>query len=200
MTGQRLFEVPDGHGRFAFNSDGRTLLAECAGTAAGARAAQGYLHGHLRWCDVDNGEVRAEVPCLVAALEGQEFDGSHLRSPRGDVVKTVQDSPATPSRLEKAVTWLGLRWPFASVKQSVQLWDAATAQPIGELPGEASYWSPDGRAIAVVSNIFERPLFELWDVPPRKPLTWFLFGAALLGMSLLRLARNRVWRLRNTNA
>jgi hypothetical protein len=36
----------------------------------------------------------------------------------------------------------------------------------------------------------------VWDIPPRKSLSWFAAGAALLGLPIFTIARLRVRRLR----
>ena len=68
---------------------------------------------------------------------------------------------------------------------------------VGILPfgpyGDRWLTSPDGRTLAVMRSENE---VQLWDVPPRKPLAWFLAGAVLLALPPALLTRWRVRRLR----
>jgi hypothetical protein len=41
---------------------------------------------------------------------------------------------------------------------------------------------------------------EVWDIPPRKSLTWFVAGAALFALPAVVIARRRVRRFRKEAA
>jgi WD40 repeat protein len=57
-------------------------------------------------------------------------------------------------------------------------------------------WSPDGTSVAAASFSYERGTWCLWDIPPRKSLTWFAAGAAMFALPIAMIARRRVRRLR----
>jgi hypothetical protein len=79
-------------------------------------------------------------------------------------------------------------------KFTVFLIDPYTGRECGRIPAEAplwNAWSPDGRTLATKSH---RGI-ELWDIPPRKPWSWFLPLAAILVVPLVWLAQRRVRRL-----
>jgi hypothetical protein len=54
--------------------------------------------------------------------------------------------------------------------------------------------SPDGRTLAIPTE--RRDRVELWDIPPRKSLTWRAAGAALLALPIALVAWRRVRKLR----
>jgi len=57
-------------------------------------------------------------------------------------------------------------------------------------------WSSDGKLLAI-----SRPdSLTVWDIPPRKPLTWFAAGATLLALPTFTIACRRVRRLRRQAA
>jgi hypothetical protein len=53
-------------------------------------------------------------------------------------------------------------------------------------------WSPDGTLLAIAGET----MLAVWDVPPRKRLSWFAVGAALCAFPPFLIARRRVRRLR----
>jgi WD40 repeat protein len=65
------------------------------------------------------------------------------------------------------------------------------------IPAEWSFpvWSPDGCTVVTLDRHWGHAL-TLWDVPPRKPLTWFAAGAALLALPISLLAWRRTRKLR----
>jgi hypothetical protein len=104
------------------------------------------------------------------------------------------------SPLESTLESVRARLPVAQTigagHTSVGVYDASTGRYCGRVMdvhfGSAPLLSPDGRTLAVQR---EDLAIELWDVPPRKSLTWFLAAAALLALPLAWLARRRVRRL-----
>jgi hypothetical protein len=48
-------------------------------------------------------------------------------------------------------------------------------------------FASDGRTLAIRGD----GIVRLWDIPPRKPLAWFLAAAGLLAMPVAWLARRR---------
>jgi hypothetical protein len=65
----------------------------------------------------------------------------------------------------------------------------------GFTPSPELRWAPDGRSFAV-PNPPDANLWHVWDVPPRKPLTWLALAAAILALPLAGLAWRRSRRLR----
>jgi WD40 repeat protein len=73
----------------------------------------------------------------------------------------------------------------SGIKQLV-LYNLKTGQNVGVLPGGTlgDYWfSADGRTLAISGGDPNR--IDVWDLPPRKPLGWFLGLAGLLLMLTL---------------
>jgi WD40 repeat protein len=63
-------------------------------------------------------------------------------------------------------------------------------------PPRQSAWPPDGALIAVAG----KDTLSVWDVPLRRPLTWFAAGAALFGVPPFVIARRQVRRHRKEAA
>lgn len=55
-----------------------------------------------------------------------------------------------------------------------------------------SRWSPDGTLLAIAGN----EQVAVWDIPPRRSLSWFAVGAVLVALPPFLIARRRVRRLR----
>jgi hypothetical protein len=53
-------------------------------------------------------------------------------------------------------------------------------------------WSPDGTLLAIAGE----DELTVWDIPPRKSLSWFAGGAGLFALPLFVIARRQVRRLR----
>jgi hypothetical protein len=56
-------------------------------------------------------------------------------------------------------------------------------------------WSPTGETVAIFQSGSNNS-WQIWDIPPRKSLTWFTAGAALLALPIAVIARRRVRKLR----
>jgi WD40 repeat protein len=108
--------------------------------------------------------------------------------------------PALP--LKEWADWSGLRWQFDFPSQQfvIRLLDVQSGRWLGDIPAQ-SYtigWLSDGTALATQND--DGTEVFIWDIPPRKPLTWFLAVAASLALPLAWLARRRVRRLRRAAA
>jgi hypothetical protein len=79
-------------------------------------------------------------------------------------------------------------------EETYTLVDSATGQVLGRIPtqGYSQSFSSDGRLVALNDG----HVIRIWDIPPRKPVKWFVVAAALLALPLVWLARRRVRRLR----
>jgi hypothetical protein len=75
----------------------------------------------------------------------------------------------------------------------VDLLDAETGRRLGRVPGAADFlaWSQDGQLVAIPDAFHSAHRVTIWDVPPRKPLSWFLPLAALLAIPPAWLARRQ---------
>jgi len=64
-------------------------------------------------------------------------------------------------------------WP-----KTVELWDIGAGRKVATLPGDDDFaFSPDGELLAVRQD---GHTIQIWNLPPRKPLSWFLTVASLL--------------------
>lgn len=68
----------------------------------------------------------------------------------------------------------------------------ATALPGGDYNGSWGNLSSDGKLFAINDS----ETLRVWDIPPRKSLTWLATGAAIFGLPIAHLARRRVRKLR----
>jgi hypothetical protein len=102
------------------------------------------------------------------------------------------------------------RFGFSSARQQLigRLFDVHTHRVIGEirsqglplgsdfgrLPSMNVRWSADGKLGAVHESGTHE--FSIWDIPPRKSLTWFAAGAAILALPIAFVAWRRTRKLR----
>jgi WD40 repeat protein len=201
--GRLRLDVPDYTGRFAFARGGRVLAVECVGLASGWGRSK---EQRLRWWDVEAGrlladdEVESDAPGL--RFPWDRVAGA-LPSPDGRVVQgrrlVVVQRP-----LGQWAARLGLPWPVTtdSPRPAIRLWDAPSGRRLADLPCDAHgcWWSPDGGSLAVMESRLGGSAFQLWDVPPRRPVSWFFASAAALAIPLAALARRRTNRLRRAAA
>jgi WD40 repeat protein len=97
-----------------------------------------------------------------------------------------------PTRVEEWLVKLRLRKPTAAAAGLVHLLDPATGRELDEFVDPGEVWSPDGRTVAGGGP----GAVEVWDVPPRKPRTWWLALAGAAAVPVAGLAQWRVRRLR----
>lgn len=148
------------------------------------------------------------VPVIQGGVaESATGSFTHGLAPNG---KTLWVSSRFSDPLADWVAAQGLRWPFPRRDGfQVRFVGARSGKVIGYLPPNleeltygftqyGTYFSPDGALLLVADN---RGLI-IWDVPPRKPLTWFLAGAALWALPLVLLTRRtrRIDRQRDMSA
>jgi WD40 repeat protein len=82
----------------------------------------------------------------------------------------------------------------STFRPGIRLLDVNTGKQVSEIASVTRHvLSPDGRTLAVSTDSNST---ELWDIPPRKPLTWFALAAAVLAPALAGLAWRRSRRLR----
>jgi hypothetical protein len=66
------------------------------------------------------------------------------------------------------------------------VFDAKTGHEIAQIPDSPNnvHWSPDGRTAAFLRNTSAARSVSVWDIPPRKSLTWFAIGAVILALPI----------------
>jgi hypothetical protein len=125
--------------------------------------------------DADDGRVLKRIALGPACATGEA-------SPDGKLL-SVESSQT--DGLDVAWTWLSdhhLPGPKPN-RFNVDLFDAETGRRAQSLPSLRTFFAPDGRSI--ISMRDQSPtVLELWDVPPRKPLTWFAAAAGGLALPL----------------
>lgn len=80
-------------------------------------------------------------------------------------------------------SWLARLWPQKGQwTRQIHLFDVATASTLGTIPGspdERLLLSPDGKLLAQTSQ--DRKAIEVWEVPPRRPVTTLVLLSIVLG-------------------
>jgi WD40 repeat protein len=97
--------------------------------------------------------------------------------------------------------WLeqyGLSIDKFTFEPGANIHDAATGRHLGRVTGRLidAAWSADGLLLATLDD--QARYVRVWDVPPRKPLTWFVAGSTLFAAALGWLARRRARLIRAT--
>jgi hypothetical protein len=161
-----------------------------AGTLVGRSARTGALE----FLDPDTGTLRLSVN----HCEFHDVSPDH-RSLIGAI------SESDEGFLLSLLRRIGITWSRRSDDKLVwRLFDPVTAADLGEIcnsPWQSVrsfekhfQWSPDGKTLAVRDSR-DKSAWQLWDIPPRKPLTWFATGAVLLALPFALIARRYVRRL-----
>ena len=130
-------------------------------------------------------------------------------SPNGRVLIGFS-GPTADDLIARVARKLGFQWTQV-LKSEARFLDPATAHEIGAnrwigglgLGSGVEFtedeiaqllWSPDGAAL--ISKDRSTQTATLWDIPPRKSLTWFAAGAALLALPIALVAWRRTRKLR----
>jgi WD40 repeat protein len=185
-SGYERYSIPWVHlRRFAFHPNVSTLLIE-----------RDDPRHRLEWCEISTGMISRRVE-----VGGGNTGSSMWRlqlAPDGKRI-VVDRSSSEPGLFEQLADRLRVNWPFASPTRPSEccLYDVESGESLGVVPAEQACWSPDGQTLATPMNS-ERPFsaIGLWDIPPRKSLTWLAAGAAILALPIALIARRRVRRLR----
>jgi WD40 repeat protein len=91
---------------------------------------------------------------------------------------------------------VGLSWPFSAGElPAAELFAIHTGESLGFVAGQEFVWSQDGARLAAVGPSDDQTVL-VWDVPPRKLLTWFAAAAGLLALPVSLVAFWRARRLR----
>jgi hypothetical protein len=205
-------------GRIAFAPDGKGLVVVHAvpGSDQSYVAAGWDLEGQVRWSvPIGDGDVDAHFVGSLLEVTGIVDESGRVTTyldaadgrlryrrvtppnslphtlPGG---RTLQYADGTPQwdalrrRLDPWLNWL----PDRAAR--FHLLDVPTGRHLGSfLPGDGvQSITADGTTMAFVGGRH----IELWDIPPRKPLMWFLAAAGLLALPVAWLARRRARALR----
>jgi hypothetical protein len=104
---------------------------------------------------------------------------------------------------------VGIAWPSPSETSFIgRFYETASGRPLGVIQawdGEHENnqfhwtmdleWSPTGETLAIFQS-GSNNTWQIWDIPPRKSLTWFAVGAALVALPIALIVWWRVRRLK----
>jgi WD40 repeat protein len=166
-------------------SGGRLLFEECK------------MGIPLRCFDLSTGEVQFQLTNSYGKWSVSR-DGRIMFNP---------ESTSQASWLQDLFDQYLGSWPFTASSNDLVIYELGKGRrtcaiPLRQpsfswhVPEEMLYrWLPDRPAVAVY--VSDNPkVWEIWDVPPRKSLTWFTAGAALLALPIAFVSRRRSRRLR----
>jgi hypothetical protein len=93
-------------------------------------------------------------------------------------------------------------WFDQSLRLQIRLLEAETGRELGIVPaGTSNRFRPmlpgmiHNRQVLVIRDPENYQLLRFWDIPPQKPLSWFILGAAALAVAIAYGARRRLRRL-----
>jgi WD40 repeat protein len=200
------------------------LGSNSSGTTGGQYVCWDIADGHERWSVRDKVEVGTPVAggrWLAMSDEDPttgKSDAVVLDTNDGTVVNRIELGPnrwlvyagpdgrtllimsRQPLGLDLLRQWLaklGLPGQQPDETTHLELLDAATGRRMFSFSGDDVAYSADGQSLAAS---YSSGGLAVWDIPPRKPLTWFVVAAALLALPVAWLARRRVRRLRRAIA
>jgi WD40 repeat protein len=172
-TGRELLRVPTPF--FSLDPDGQSLLTQ---------PYEDTVTGWTVW-DVQTASVRF----LVSPPPGATTYTVAMVSPDGRIGGIYVGWPPGYPWAGWAKR-LGLIWPWADEprRHATALFDLATGESLGVIPDamNPSNWLADSKRVAALDEDFLN--VRIWEVPPRKPPTWFAVAAAVLALSLAGLA------------
>jgi WD40 repeat protein len=134
---------------------------------------------------------------------------AHLSQSNNGNFAIIRHAANSDSNIERLVRALGLKYPFAGsdLRINAAIFDVRTGEHLVEIPSVSEEivegirplvsldWSPDDKTLATLQS-GTLNVWNLWDIPPRKSVTWFAAGAALLALPIAFVARRRVRELR----
>jgi hypothetical protein len=191
-SGRELIRL-DGDHQMSLAADGETLMTYClqCGRQLGRLVAWNLSTGEIRWdrylAEIDAASLSGTLPGPLTLIKSHDSPWERLRLWAGRA---------------------GVNWPFAPSRRAYtsELVDVRSGRRVADLPFHSgrSFRSPSGLIAAV--DDFDLPSadlparVEIWDIPPRKSLTWFAAGAAFFALPLVVIACRRVRRLREAAA
>jgi WD40 repeat protein len=161
-----VFEVTDPLGAFCFSSDGRFLATFHIG---GAEEPVVKCWDTATW----------KLHCLVPAptLTTQEMSGYFIPNTHRLLVCCSQ--PPKPEAVQGVMRFLGQSQGQWSSNQLLMLFDVETRSHFFPLTDGNLAFAPDGATIAIQTPSSGFQSIELFDLPPRRPLTLCLLLSAL---------------------
>jgi WD40 repeat protein len=123
-------------------------------------------------------------------------------SPDGRFLATKRDVPSDDGLFAAWLEKFRIGWLFPpQLPNQVRLTNLETGQVLSFCRADNSldqvHFSPDDKFLSFMP---ETNRIQVWDVPPRKPLTWFAVAAALLALPLAAIAWRRSRHLRREAA
>jgi hypothetical protein len=181
--GQEVLRILDEH----------ALPPRCPGVLLTAAAGQWKgldTECRLKGYDLTAGGLRYDVKCPLNFIDRPVYVAAGGRWQAVEVFDL--------SFIDRCRQWLAERGvPLAASlnrEPAVLLIDPYTGRRVARMPGlRGPILSADGRTLAAHRK---DGTVELWDVPPRTPVSWLLTTAALLALLLAWLAHRRVRQLR----
>jgi hypothetical protein len=138
----------------------------------------------LRVYTFDTGDCRYVLPRSL----GYEI------SPDGSIL--ASDASAADNYLGALFSRIGMGSVFSFGRDwAVHLFRTENGDRLGAVFGSGLLWLPGEPAVATYDND-NSSVWRIWDIPPRKSLSWFAAGAALLALPIALLAWRRTRRLR----
>jgi hypothetical protein len=132
----------------------------------------------------NNGEFRYDIPGI------NTFDVS----PDGSLLASVE--LGQDDFLTVLLSHLGFRSVFPlSGGSTIQIRRLEDGASLGNVPGYLLHWI-QGRSAVATNDEEQSEVWRIFDIPPRKSLTWFAAGAALLALPIALVTWRRTRKLR----
>jgi len=191
-TGEELVRAGTDSGTLSLTDDGRTTII----LRPFFTSPPGPFNVQVR--DSTTGIVRFDG--VLPGTHGNDYGSETVMlAPSGRALVFGSTGTHDPWRsVRNAIAKIGLNWPFADRERvGLELFDAEKGRSLGFVAGNfyAACWSPDGTRLATRDPSDSERLL-IWDIPPRKSLTWFALAAAVLALPLAGLGWRRTLRLR----
>jgi WD40 repeat protein len=191
-AGAKIIDLPNGAVRAEWPEAQIVGVENHIGTAiVGEEDTTRERRGWLRGYDVNSGVQRFEIPVRLG------FPDAFRAMVGGQLIAVTEEFESPFDRLMK---WLSARLSAVPANigpgMSVAIYDAATGEYRCRIVDvdlhRTTLVSPDGRMLAVQKS---DSTIEFYDLPPRKPLTWFAAAAGSLALLVLIPTRWRTRRL-----
>jgi hypothetical protein len=149
--------------------------------------------GRLRIVDIRSGGLLNEIAVAICDEPSYSWSDDYNASVSGHWLAV--NEPFEPP-LQNITRWLHDRFPSLPAANlqtaAVRIYDTQTgrcrAQTASAYGRYSFLLSPNGQMLAVQRD---NSIIDVFDLPPRKPLTWFALAAALLALPLAGLAWRR---------
>jgi WD40 repeat protein len=184
-SGAERFKIQNLLDRFAFARSTQSILTRHYDDPSHRIDSRDFATGGIR---------QIALPGTVTLSFGNE-----CLSPDGGSL-VLQNSSEPPEILQRLLRSLGLSsWLESDDTRHdyCSIFDTNYGHLLGQFAGWNACWSPDGKVIGAFSGTgYPAEGIALWDIPPRKSLTWFTAGAAVFALPIAMIARRRIRKLR----